>query len=180
MSAHNLQDSVALLQRTPAALDSLLRGLPDTWISRNEGDDTWTVMDVLGHLIHAEHTDWIPRAKMILQSGDTRPFDTFDRRGYVADPQDSLARRLDGFADARAASLRDLRTMNLQGEDLDRRGRHPALGTVTLSQLLATWAAHDLTHLHQITRIMAHQYSEAVGPWAKFLGVLRCAGHSSP
>ena len=112
---------------------------------------------------------------------ETRPFEPFDRMGFVRDSQGkSLAMLLDEFARLRSENLNELRALDLQPEDLDRRGRHPALGEVTLSQLLATWAAHDLTHLHQISRILAHQYREAVGPWSQYLGVLQCAGHSSP
>jgi hypothetical protein len=117
---------------------------------------------------------------MILQYGDSRPFEVFDRGGHKQDIQGkSMAQLLDEFAQARSENLAALRGMNLQPTDFARRGNHPALGEVTLSQLLATWAAHDLTHLHQISRIMAHQYREAVGPWSAYLGVMQCAGHSS-
>jgi hypothetical protein len=181
MPAHDLEQTTTLLTSTPAALDALLRSLPDTWTLRDEGAGTWTVFDVVGHLIHAEHTDWMPRVRTILEFGDSRPFGPFDRLGHVdASRGKSLAQLLDDFAHARRESLRQLQALHLGREDLERRGRHPALGAVTLSELLATWAAHDLTHLHQITRIMAHQYREAVGPWSKFLGVMQCAGHSSP
>ncbi len=135
---------------------------------------------VLAHLIHAEHDDWMPRATVILQSGQTQPFPPFPRDGYVRFKQaKSLGHLLDDFAAVRAKNLSDLRALNLTSEDLNRTGSHPTFGPVTLSQLLATWAAHDLTHLHQISRIMAHQYREAVGPWSRFLGVMQCAGHSS-
>jgi hypothetical protein len=177
---HDLRQTVSLLARTPAALDALLRDLPDAWTLRNEGDDSWNVVDVVGHLIHGERTDWMPRARMVLRLGETRTFEPFDRLGHVRESQGkSLGQLLDEFARLRSANLAELRALNLGDEDLDRRGRHPALGTVTLSELLATWAAHDLTHLHQISRVMAHQYREAVGPWRAYLGVLRCVGHSS-
>jgi DinB superfamily len=177
---HHIENTIALLTRTPAAFNSLLRDLPETWTLRNEGQQSWTAFDVVGHLIHAERTDWIPRAKVILQFGDTRPFAPFDRLGHLRESQGkSLGQLLDEFARVRAESLAELRKLNLQPKDLDRPGRHPALGTVTLSELLATWAAHDLTHLHQISRIMAHQYRDAVGPFSVYLGVLQCAGHSS-
>jgi hypothetical protein len=121
------------------------------------------------------------RARIVLQFGQTRPFEPFDRMGFVRDSQGkSLAQLLDEFARLRSENLDELRALDLQPEDLDRCGRHPALGEVTLSQLLATWAAHDLTHLHQISRILAHQYRDAVGPWSQYLGVLQCVGHSSP
>lgn len=177
---HNLPDTIALLARTPAALNALLRDLPETWTHRNEGENTWSPFDVVGHLIHGERTDWIPRAKLILQFGETRAFDPFDRWGHVRECQGkSLGQLLDEFARLRSQNLAELRALDLQPQDFDRRGTHPSLGAVTLSQLLATWAAHDLTHLHQISRVMAHQYREAVGPWSAYLGVLQCAGHSS-
>jgi hypothetical protein len=131
-------------------------------------------------LIHGERTDWMPRAKTILQFGETQAFAPFDREGFARERQNkSLPQLLDEFARLRSENLDELRALNLQQQELERRGQHPALGVVTLSQLLATWAAHDLTHLHQISRVMAHQYRDEVGPWSKFLGVLHCNGHSS-
>lgn len=180
MTEH-FNNTVALLERTPAALNVLLRDLPAFWTQHNEGGSTWTVFDVVGHLIHGEHTDWIPRAKWIIEFGDSRPFPPFDREGHKALARGkSLGHLLDEFAASRSQSLSELRTMNLHSEDLDRPGRHPALGTVKLSQLLATWAAHDLNHLHQISRVMAYQYRDAVGPWSAFLGVMHCDGHGAP
>src|SRR5271166_2338476 len=180
MSEHNLQDTIALLSSIPATLNALLRDLPETWTQRNEGENTWTVFEVVGHLIHGERTDWMPRTRMILDFGETRPFVKFDRGGHKQEIQGkTMGQLLDEFARDRSENLSRLRAMNLQEEDLKRRGRHPELGVVTLSQLLATWAAHDLTHLHQIARIMAHQYREAVGPWTQYLGVMQCAGHSA-
>lgn len=176
----NLSHSIALLTRTPATLNTLLRDLPETWTSSNEGENTWTVFDVVGHLIQGERTDWMPRAKRILESGESKPFDPFDRFAQTRESQGKpLPQLLDEFALLRADNLNELRTLDLQPQDFQRRGRHPALGVVTLSELLATWAAHDLTHLHQISRIMAYQYREAVGPWSKFLGVMHCSGHSA-
>ncbi|HZD33107.1 MAG TPA: DinB family protein [Candidatus Angelobacter sp.] len=181
MMEHNLEHTLALLTRTPVTLNALLRDLPETWTLRNEGGDTWSAFDVVGHLIHCERTDWLPRAKMVLQFGDTRTFEPFDRWGHVRESQGkSLGRVLDEFAHLRAENLIELRAWRLRPEDLERRGKHPSLGAVTLSQLLATWAAHDLTHLHQISRVMAHQYRETVGPWGAYLGVLQCTGHSAP
>ncbi len=180
MSEHHLQQTISLLARTPAALDALLRDLPETLTHRNEGDATWNAFDIVGHLIHAERTDWLPRARRILEFGETRAFEPFDREGQVhASAGKSLPHLLDEFAAVRSENLTQLRALNLQPGDLARRGRHPSLGAVTLSQLLATWAAHDLTHLHQLSRVMAHQYRELVGPWSGYLGVLQCAGHSS-
>jgi hypothetical protein len=175
-----LSEAVALLRRTPGALDALLRGLPDTWTRRAEGEKTWSPYDIVGHLIHGEHTGWIPRARHILEQGDSQPFPPLDRNAQFTESQGkSLEQLLDEFAHARAESLTALERLNLAPADLERRGRHPALGAVTLGQLLATWATHDLTHLHQISRVMARQYADAVGPWSAFLGVLQCAGHGS-
>lgn len=177
---HHLEHTIALLTRTPAILDAWLRDLPDAWTRCNEGEKTWSAFDVVGHLIHGELTDWMPRARIILQSGETRAFEPFDRWAQArASEGKKLDELLDEFARLRAQNLRELRGLNLKEEDLSRRGRHPELGAVTLSQLLATWAAHDLTHLHQISRIMAHQYRRAVGPWSAYLGVMHCAGRSS-
>jgi hypothetical protein len=177
---NELQQIMALLERTPAALDSLLLGLPDALTLANEGEHTWSAFDVVAHLIHAERTDWMPRVRMILQHGESSPFEAFERTGHQRESEGKLLEHLlDEFAGARQESLRQLRALNLQPADLARRGLHPALGRVTLGQLLATWAAHDLTHLHQIARVMAHQYREAVGPWSAYLGVLQCNGHSS-
>ena len=177
---HNLEHTVSLLSRTPAALNALLRDLPEAWTLRNEGGDTWNAFDVVGHLVHGERVDWMARTRMILQFGESRAFDPFDRLGQVRESQGkSLGQLLDEFARLRSENLAELRALHLRQEDLERRGRHPVFGAVTLSELLATWAGHDLTHLHQISRIMAHQYREAVGPWSVYLGVLQCAGHSS-
>jgi hypothetical protein len=177
----NLSQTISLLARTPAALNALLRDLPDSLTRQNEGANTWSAFDIVGHLIHGERTDWMPRARIILQSGEAQPFPPFDRLAQIRESQGkSLPQLLDEFANLRSENLRELRSMNLRQQDLALHGRHPALGVVTLSQLLATWAAHDLTHLHQSSRVLAHQYREAVGPWSDFLGVLHCAGHSSP
>jgi hypothetical protein len=177
----NLPDAIALLARTPAILDALLRGLPNTWVRGNEGKDTWSAFDIMGHLIVGERTDWMPRVRIILENGEARPFDPFDRFAQSRESQDkSLEQLLDDFARLRRENLIALQALNLQQQDLTRRGTHPALGVVTLSELLATWAIHDLTHLHQLSRVMAHQYRDAVGPWSAYLGVLQCTGHSAP
>lgn len=179
--SEQLDSAVALLERMPRALDALLRGLPESLTLSNEGANTWNVVDVVGHLIHGERSDWIPRAKWILEFGDAKQFPPFDREGHrTLIRGKSLDRLLDEFAEVRAQSLSELRTINPGAADFERRGLHPALGAVTLSQLLATWAAHDVNHLHQISRILAHQYRDAVGPWVKFMGVMHCNGHSAP
>jgi len=183
-------EAIAVLTRTPATLNALLRGLPDIWVRSNEGrsnegrtnegKDTWNAFDIVGHLIVGERTDWIPRVRIILEYGEARPFDPFDRFAQLKESQDrSLEHLLDDFARLRGDNLDALQALNLQPEDLTRRGRHPALGVVTLSELLATWAVHDLTHVHQLSRVMAHQYRDAVGPWSAYLGVLQCTGHSA-
>jgi hypothetical protein len=170
---HNLSQTISLLTRTPAAFDALLRDLPEAWTSANEGPGTWNAFDVIGHLIDGERLNWIPRAKMILQHGESQTLETFDRSGHLRESQGkSLPQLLDEFSRLRSVNLVELRSWKLQPEDLERRGRHPVFGAVTLSQLLATWAAHDLTHLHQISRALAHQYRDAVGPWSEYLGVL--------
>jgi hypothetical protein len=177
---YKLDDAISLLSRTPPVLNALLRGLPETWTHRNEGEETWTAYDIVGHLIHGERTDWMPRAKRILEFGETRPFDPFDRLAQQRESQGkSLPQLLDEFARLRSENVDALRAFNLSPGDLERSGKHPALGVVTMSELLATWAAHDLTHLHQISRVMAHQCREAVGPWSAYLGVLHCDGHGS-
>jgi hypothetical protein len=179
-----LADAIALLARTPASVDALLRGLPDIWVRGTEGrgldgKDTWSAFDILGHLIHGERTDWMPRARMILENGEARPFDPFDRFAQFKESQGkSIEQLLDEFARLRRKNLAALQALNLQDEDFPRRGKHPALGAVTLSELLSTWAVHDLTHLHQLSRVMAYQYRGLVGPWSAYLGVLKCAGHS--
>ncbi len=178
---HNLEQTMLLLVRTPAALNALLRDLPETWTLRNEGPNSWNVFDIVGHLIYGERTDWMPRAKMILQFQDRKTFAPFDRWGQARESQGkSLEQLLEEFARLRSENLRELRALNLQPEQLELPGRHPALGIVTLAQLLATWSVHDLTHLHQISRVMAYQYRQAVGPWSEYLGVLHCDGHSAP
>ena len=168
-----LDEAVAILSRTPRTIDALLRDLPDTWIAANEGDGTWSPFDVVGHLIHGERTDWLQRARIILEHGEAVPFDPFDRFAQFAGSQGrTLPSLLDEFAAARAENLRQLAALRLSDADLDRRGRHPALGVVTLRQLLATWVAHDLDHVVQISRVLARQYSDEVGPWRAYLRII--------
>ena len=177
----SLAETIAVLSRTPATLNALLLGLPDVWVRCNEGKDTWSAFDIVGHLIIGERTDWMPRVRIILEDGEARPFDPFDRFAQSKESQDkSVEQLLDDFARLRRENLAALQSLNLQPEDFSRRGRHPALGVVTLSQLLATWVVHDLSHVHQVSRVMAHQHRDAVGPWSAYLGVLQCTGHSAP
>lgn len=173
MRAIDLQEAVAVLERTPASLSALLIGLPERWIRATEGEGTWSPYDVIGHLIHGERTDWIPRARHIL-AGDPRPFEPFDREAQFRESQGkSLAELLATFAELRRESLGALAAMNLTSSDLERTGVHPAFGRVTLGQLLATWAVHDLDHVTQVARTMAKVYTEAVGPWSAYLSILR-------
>ncbi len=181
LTEFNLTRTIAVLTRTPATLNALLRGLPDFWVRRSEGDDTWSAFDIVGHLNFVDRTDWMPRVRIILESGEARPFDPLDRFAHLKEnPEKSLDHRLDEFAHLRSENIVALQELNLQPEDLDRRGKHPALGVVTLAELLASWAVHDLTHLHQVSRVMASQYRDAVGPWSAYLGVLKCTGHGAP
>jgi DinB family protein len=168
-----LDDAVAVLKRTPATLSSLLAGLPATWVRATEGDGTWSPYDVIGHLIHGERTDWIPRARHIL-AGETRPFEAFDRMAQFRESRGKdLGELLTTFADLRRENVAALEGMNLTDGDLSRKGAHPELGIVTLEQLLATWVVHDLDHVAQISRTMAKVYTEATGPWSAYLSILR-------
>jgi hypothetical protein len=168
-----MEEAVAILARTPATLDALLRDLPDGWIAAHEGGTTWSPFDVIGHLIHGERTDWLPRARIILEYGEARPFEKFDRLAQFAQSEGrTLAGLLDELAALRQANLRELASLRLTDADLDRRGRHPELGVVTLRQLLATWVAHDLDHIAQISRVLARQYSDEVGPWQAYLRII--------
>jgi hypothetical protein len=180
LTQFSLPETIALLSRTPTTLDALLRGLPDAWVLGDEGKDTWSAFVIMGHLIVGERTDWLPRVRIILEHGEARAFDPFDRFAQKEVKDKTLEQLLDEFARLRKENLAALQALNLQPEDMNRRGKHPSLGVVTLSQLLATWLVHDLTHLHQLSRVMAHQYRDAVGPWGVYLGVLKCDGHSAP
>ena len=180
LTEFNLSEAIAVLTRTPACVNALLRWLPNLWVHSNEGKETWSAFDIVGHLIVGERTDWMPRVRLILEQGEARPFHPFDRFAQSKEGQDkSLEQLLDDFAGLRGENLAALQALNLQPDDLSRRGRHPALGGVTLKELLATWTVHDLTHVHQLSRVMAHQYRDAVGPWSAYLGVLQCNGHSA-
>ena len=174
MSHVFLEESSSVLARTPAVLTALLRDLPEAWTLATEGEGTWSPYDVVGHLIHAEETDWMPRLAIILEHGPARPFEPFDREAMFdgSEPK-SLPALLDEFAGLRSRNLVRLRALNLQPEHLELRGTHPALGTVTLRQLLATWTAHDLGHLVQVSRVMARRYQQEVGPWAAYLSVMK-------
>jgi DinB family protein len=170
----DLEEALDVLRRTPAALDVLLRGTSPAWHAGTEGPDTWSPEIVVGHLIHADETDWMPRARTILDQGDARPFEPFDRFGqltrFAGWPLDRL---LDRFSEVREASLETVRGWHLTEDQLALPGRHPELGAVTLRQLMATWVVHDLSHLAQVARVMAKQYKEDVGVWAAYLSILQ-------
>ena len=167
-------EGLPVLSRTPAVLRGWLGGLPEAWTSATEGPGTWSPFDVVGHLIHGERTDWIPRAEHILRHGESVPFPTFDREAmFEASKGRSLGELLGTFEALRRESLARLEALRLTEADLPRRGLHPQLGPVTLGQHLATWVAHDMSHLSQIVRTMARQYTEAVGPWVGYLSVLK-------
>ena len=168
-----LDEAKDILRRSPATLRSLLQDLPDQWLSSNEGPDTWSPFDVLGHLIHGEETDWVPRAKMILEHGEQRAFEPFDRFAMFEKSKGKSLRELLGtFERLRGESLRQLDEWKLTPELLAKPGKHPELGFVTLAQLLATWVVHDLNHVGQIVRVMSKQYGESVGPWRAYLSIL--------
>lgn len=167
------EDAVPVLQRTPSVLRALLLDLPEPWTRATEGPDTWSPFDVVGHLIHGERTDWIPRVEHLLRHGETQPFPVFEREAmFEASAGLSLAELLDTFARLRVDSLARLDALRLTDADLERRGRHPEFGGVSLRQHLATWVAHDLGHVRQIVRAMARQYTDAVGPWRAYLSIL--------
>jgi uncharacterized damage-inducible protein DinB len=172
----SLETALPILRCTPAVLRACLSDLPESWTKANEGDETWSPYDVVGHLIHGERTDWMDRAELILTHGDSRPFVPFDRFAMLKESSGkSLNQLLDTFAELRAANLLRLEALRLKPKDFLRPGRHPELGPVNLGQLLATWVVHDLNHLSQIARVMGHQYAEAVGPWLEYLPMLNKA-----
>lgn len=168
----DLERTVEVLERTPGALKALLSGLAETWLLSNEGEDSFSPRDVVGHMLHGEETDWIPRVEIILKEGTSRPFTPFDRFIFRETFKDlTMDELLEGFAAARKRNLERLASFELDDAALDREGQHPALGRVTLRQLLAAWTVHDLAHLRQIGRVMAKQYHEAVGPWERYFRV---------
>jgi hypothetical protein len=169
----DLANPIEVLERTPAVFRALLAGLPDAWTTPNEGPDTFSAFDNLGHVVHGERTDWIPRARIILEHGRARPFDAFDRFAQVHESRGkSVHDLLDELETLRAQNLETLRGWRLTARELALEGEHPALGRVTLAQLLATWVVHDLGHLAQTSRVMSKQYRDEVGPWRAYLPIL--------
>jgi hypothetical protein len=169
----DLSETLDILERTPAVVDNLLRGTSASWHLSNEGPDTWNAFEVVGHLLYSEETDWVPRARLILEHGEDRPFEPFDRFAQLTRfAGESLGSLLDGFARLRRANLETVRSWRLTEAQLALPGRHPELGAVTLRQLLAAWAVHDLNHIAQIARVMAKRYTQEVGVWRAYLSVL--------
>ena len=167
-----LEDAIPVLERTPVVLSTLLGELPEGWIAAREGPDAWSPGEIVGHLIHGERTDWIPRARIILKQESYRRFDPFDRFAELKSDR-PLRDRLDEFEQLRAGNVATLRGWNLKDKDLELTGEHPELGRVTMRQLLATWVVHDTSHIAQITRTMAREYTAAVGPWTQYFRVLQ-------
>ena len=169
----HLRNAIAVLERTPRVLEALLSGLPDEWTTGNEGADSWSPFDVVGHLIDGELTDWMARLDIIVRQHPNRRFEPFDRFRHISRNKGrTLSALLAEFRQLREKNLGDLRALDLTAAQLQLTGQHPAFGTVTLEQLLSTWVAHDLGHIAQITRVMAKQYRDAVGPWEAYLPVL--------
>ncbi len=169
----NLDKSYEIWERTPFVLRGLLKGLDDEWIHRNEGPDTFSPYDVVGHLIHGEKTDWPARIKMILEKGTSSSFVPYERFAMFEESVGkTLEQLLDEFELLRMNNMKWLRSLNLSEDDFDKKGIHPKFGEVTLRQLIATWVIHDLTHLSQITRVMAKQYKEEMGPWLEYFRIM--------
>ena len=170
----NLDKSIEILERTPLVIETMLQGVSDEWIQANEGADTWSPYDIVGHYIHGEKTDWIPRLELILSDAPNKKFEPFDRFAQSRDSQGkSLQQLLNEFKAMRQTSLLKLKSKNLTDRDFVRKGIHPVFGEVTVAQLLATWVAHDLNHIAQIARVMAKQYKAEVGPWIQYLRILQ-------
>lgn len=170
---YDFDKSIRVLERTPSVLKQLLSGLHDDWLMNNEGPETFSPYDVVGHLVHGEKTDWRSRIQRILEHGNTKPFDIFDRFAmYEESKGKSIDELLQEFEGLRKENMKWFKSLNLTEADLDRKGLHPKLGVVTLKNLLATWVIHDLTHTAQITRVMAKQYKEDMGPWVDFFRIL--------
>lgn len=170
----NLEESIEILERTPEVTTALLHGLDEAWTHVNEGKDTWSAFDIIGHLIHGERTDWIPRIKIILGDGEDKTFEPFNRFAQFRNSKGkTLHELLEAFSQLRAQNIAFLTALQLTEKELALKGVHPDFGDVTLQQLIATWVTHDLGHLAQITRVMAKHYTEDVGPWYEYISILK-------
>ena len=171
---YSIEKSIEILERIPATLQALVQGLSDDWVQQHEGENTWTVFDILGHLIYAERVNWLQRAKIILSTQNDKTFPVFDRFAQFEESKGkNIPMMLVEFAELRSQNIEKLKALNLSAADLSKKGKHPTFGEVSLSQLLSTWTVHDLGHLAQICRVMSKQYTEAVGPWTNFLRILQ-------
>lgn len=169
-----INKSIEILERTPFVIESLLNGLSEQWLKNNEGENTWSPYDVIGHLIHGEKTDWIPRAKVILSTAENKTFTPFDRFAQMNESQGkTIEELLQEFKALRKQNLKELKLLQINNTKLVKKGTHPELGEVNLRELLSTWVVHDLGHISQITRVMAKQYESEVGPWVEYLGILK-------
>ncbi len=170
----NINDALPVLERTPQVVSDLLKNLPDPWLYKNEGGDTWNPYDVVGHLIHGERTDWIARMNICLSDGPNKKFEPFDRTAMFEESKGkSLDDLLTEFANLRRQNVQKLKAVSFDEETLSKKAIHPVFGEVNLKQLLSTWVVHDLTHIYQIIRVMAKQYDTEVGPWKQYLGILK-------
>ncbi|MEC3905937.1 DinB family protein [Tamlana sp. 2201CG12-4] len=171
---YTIDKAIEILEQTPKTLNTFLLGLSDEWINQNEGDNTWSVFDIVGHLIHGEKTDWMTRLHIILSDGEDKTFKPFNRFAQFEDSKGkSFADLLNEFSELRANNLEELKMLQLQEAQLNLKGMHPELGVVTLKQLLATWVTHDLGHMAQIARVMAKLYKDEVGPWKAYIPILK-------
>jgi DinB superfamily len=169
-----IEHAINILNRTPMVLGDLLQDLPSAWTENNEGENTWSPFDVVGHLIYGEQVNWIPRAKMIFEFGMQKSFEPFDRFAqFEASKGKTMPELLEKFEMLRQENILSLKELQLSAQDLEKQGHHPEFGSITLAQLLATWVAHDLDHIVQISRVMAKNYRDAVGPWRAYLSVLK-------
>lgn len=169
-----IEKSIEILTKTPSILETMLNGLSEEWLRNNEGENTWSPYDIVGHLIHGEKTDWIPRAKIMLSNSENKTFEPFDRFAQMnVTKEGTIAELLGEFKAMRAKNINELNSLQIEVADLAKKGIHPELGNVNLKQLLSTWVVHDLGHISQISRVMAKQYKAEVGPWKEYLGILK-------
>lgn len=170
---YHIDNALEVLERTPNVLNVYLENLSDEWVLSNEGGESWSPFDVVGHLIHGEKKDWIPRLKLVLNDSENRTFEPYDRFAQFEESQGKTMKQLlSEFSELRLQNLEFFKSLNITESDFDKKAIHPSLGEVTLKNLLATWVAHDLGHINQISRVMAKQYKSEVGPWVEYLSVL--------